>query len=291
MAEERANTPRKIQALREIVAKHGGIFPPDMQLQTYLIEQAPAASGTGCFKAGLSHNPMPQMLVNLDEHGDTSTSTSNEQASASSSSSSSGGPNKKNYSQGWQVVWCQESCFRDHKEQWRHTLKMLANLHGADLACIKRPNKLAQHFESLKTARPRGQLKYWVAVTTWREAKPVIKLCEQGTLVPMMPRFMVVVCEAGSQYRKASNWAESRDRPCPIYCVREGIASSIGEGSHSVDSELLEILDLLSLPLDELPLPSVFHLCRACTKSAIDLNAVTASQLPHLLKHSVRLSL
>eukprot|EP00930_Biecheleria_cincta_P075309 TRINITY_DN62476_c0_g1_i1.p1 TRINITY_DN62476_c0_g1~~TRINITY_DN62476_c0_g1_i1.p1 ORF type:complete len:312 (+),score=55.80 TRINITY_DN62476_c0_g1_i1:169-1104(+) len=311
MVEELDSESGKSHALREIVAKYGRIHPP----RPYRTEQTPVADATSRLNVVLTHTPPPVMLVDCDEHKDTNTSDSGsnqptnasgsnqptsasgsyQPASASSSnrpasakSSSSGVPGKNNCSQCWQVVWCQERCFRDHMSRWRNNLKMIANTLGGDLACVKRPGKLAQHFETLKNERPRAHLMYWVVVTTWREAKPIVELCEQGTI--LMPRFMVVVCEAGSQYRKASQWAESQNQPFPIYCVRAGI-DSIAEGPLSADKELREIFDLLSVPSDELPLPSVFHLCRACTKSAIDLNAVTAEQLPNLLKHPVRLSL
>lgn len=156
-----------------------------------------------------------------------------------------------------QVVWCHGHCFKPENAENRNALKRVANMHRADLACIRRPDKLIYHCRS--EFWQSATLEFWVGVTPWREAKPFFDLCKMSSVAPMMPRFMVVLCVGESQYRKAVRWVADLRPPLPIYCLREADDSLGGRLPHQIPSHFAEISELLGTAEQELPLPSEFH--------------------------------
>lgn len=141
----------------------------------------------------------------------------------------------------WQLIWCQEHCFRPEREGFRKSLKVQANMHGADLACVKKLDKFFLHFERLRNLWPPVQFDFFGIVTDWREAKPCLDAFEhldddliaelQLTPAQTKPRFIVVFCDHEFQRTKALQWAESK-AVCGIriYCLQVNMDINVAPG-------------------------------------------------------------
>lgn len=157
-----------------------------------------------------------------------------------------------------QMVWCHWNCFKPENDETRHVLKRVANMHRADFACLRRPDKLISFCCSSEPWQS-ATLKFWVAITHWREAKPFFELCTMSKVAPIMPRFMVVLCAGEIQYRKAVRWVGDLRPPLPIYCLREADDNLEGRLPPQIPSHFAEVSELLGMAEDELPLPCKFH--------------------------------
>eukprot|EP00930_Biecheleria_cincta_P021532 TRINITY_DN15939_c1_g2_i1.p1 TRINITY_DN15939_c1_g2~~TRINITY_DN15939_c1_g2_i1.p1 ORF type:complete len:373 (+),score=60.80 TRINITY_DN15939_c1_g2_i1:84-1202(+) len=179
-------------------------------------------------------------------------------ASSEAAQASRGYENSRVHRWKSQVVLCHGQCFKALNNEKRNALKRVANMHMADLACIRRPDKLIALCRSDLWLSE--TLKFWVALTVWREAKSLFDLCKMSTVTPMMPRFMIVTCGGESQYRKAVQWAGDVRPPFPIYCVREADESVEGSPQNQMLGHFEELSELLRLAEQEgLPSQSEFH--------------------------------
>eukprot|EP00930_Biecheleria_cincta_P034501 TRINITY_DN23843_c0_g1_i1.p1 TRINITY_DN23843_c0_g1~~TRINITY_DN23843_c0_g1_i1.p1 ORF type:complete len:309 (+),score=41.76 TRINITY_DN23843_c0_g1_i1:35-961(+) len=273
-AQSSSNTASSMPGLREILTKFGGINQAEQNAQ----------DSAACTAGGHPSSDAEDGAEKIDL-GSLSTGDKASVNSASSSSHSHTGSSGRNtanrpykhrsYQREAQVIWVHEHCFRPQNEQWRKQLKIVAHNHGADLAYIITALKLPIHLRWPPAAGPPMQLKYYALVTSWREAKPLADLFDpQTTQASMLPRFMVIVCEAGRPHRRALQWVESAVLQFPVYCISEGLAVPgvrvhHPRHHHHSECELKEISDLLSLAdEDALPLPSAFHQLRAPATSS-----------------------
>jgi len=201
------------------------------------------------------------------------------------------------YFRRWQVVWCQEHSFKYDGGGLRERLRVSANMHGADLACVKKSHKILLHFKRLQGLLPIVKLDFFGIITDWREAKPCLELFEQLDeaqiaelkLLPSQtkPEFLVVFCENQSQHNKAVLWANKAESPFPIYCML------------APDKEQLDLRafsDVLGATCAKMskgnnPPPDLHPISQSQEPEFIDIHNILSQDLSSALADGVRLRL
>lgn len=197
----------------------------------------------------------------------------------SAGGSGSGGAANNKFNRGWQLLWCQEHCFKAFGDNWRSRLQDCANAYGADMACLKKARKIFEHFRRMSQLRPPANFQHFGVATVWREAKPLISVFEKvreaqlnGTLdslevegvdpwfAVLTPVFVAIFCEHEVQHAKAVRWVESKsDFPAPIYCLIGCHEDAAEDAQRSDLQALLPVLEAASRGRTGLPDPALYN--------------------------------
>lgn len=242
------------QSLKEILARFGGVGASNTHDALTEAEEEDEEDQTAEYPEGEAQLPWDgnQSTIQDDDFSQA------HQGGFTNAASSRGYGNSRVHRWKSQMVWCHWNCFKPENDETRHVLKRVANMHRADFACLRRPDKLISFCCSSEPWQS-ATLKFWVAITHWREAKPFFELCTMTKVAPIMPRFMVVLCAGEIQYRKAVRWVGDLRPPLPIYCLREADDNLEGRLPPQIPSHFAEVSELLGMAEDELPLPCKFH--------------------------------
>lgn len=235
--------------------------------------------------AGSSSNDSRQMM-NYTGQG----------SSSHSSDHTSAGEARSQYSREWEVVWCHERCFKPEAQPFRKKIRVLANMHRADLGSVKKIEKLLLHFQHLEKQVPPVRFQFFGIATDWREAKPCLKILRRtediqsgiqltSVHAQIRPKFLVVFCENELQHKKAIHWAEGQLHcSFPIHCLHVNMTPPDAMCTDDLQgfSELLRTT-AAELIQDDAPLIQRPHY--------IDAYGVATDDLADALMHGVRLSL
>lgn len=117
----------------------------------------------------------------------------------------------------WQLVWCNEDCFKDPLHEQYRALCMAAQPAGGSVMCISSHARFRELW--LDPSAP------YVFLTDWYEARAIIDT-EFLDGVKQQPLFIMVMSQGNKQHKQVVQWAQSRaGARTPIHVHKEVVGA------------------------------------------------------------------